>query len=190
MEFNSGFKGLRNPLYPLSERQSVQSCCTLSHMLLLYTSFYLKSVLRYKFLILDAYHMDTVFIWARIWGSLVFFSFKPKGVREKKCLGKHWCSHPCNFNSIFNWDFFFTFMGPCIVNIFHYISKNLQRYTVYFIWKLLYIFRMLPPPIIRSANNCIYSIWYLSHRYYYLQAAVTLRSGIKASRMLFCSLCE
>jgi len=44
----------------------------------------------------------------------------------------------------------------------------MQRYTVYFIWKLLYMFRVVPPPIIRSANNCIYSIWYLSHRYYYL----------------------
>ena len=44
----------------------------------------------------------------------------------------------------------------------------MQRYTIYFIWKLLYMFRMVPPPIIRSANNCIYSIWYLSRRYCYL----------------------
>ena len=44
----------------------------------------------------------------------------------------------------------------------------MQRYTVYFIWKLLYMFRVVPPPIIRCANNCIYSIWYLSHRYCYL----------------------
>ena len=44
----------------------------------------------------------------------------------------------------------------------------MQRYTVYFIWKLLYMFRVVPPPIIRSANNCIYSIWYLSRRYCYL----------------------
>jgi len=36
----------------------------------------------------------------------------------------------------------------------------MQRYTVYFIFKLLYMFRVVPPPIIRSANNCIYSIWY------------------------------
>ena len=41
-------------------------------------------------------------------------------------------------------------------------------YTVYFIWKLLYMSRLVPPPIIRSTNNCIYSIWYLSHRYCYL----------------------
>ena len=44
----------------------------------------------------------------------------------------------------------------------------MQRYTVYFIWKLLYMFRVVPPPVIRSANNCIYSIWYLSRRYCYL----------------------
>jgi hypothetical protein len=36
--------------------------------------------------------------------------------------------------------------------------------TVYFIWKLLYMFRVVLPPIIRNANNCIHSIWYLSHR--------------------------
>jgi hypothetical protein len=35
----------------------------------------------------------------------------------------------------------------------------MQRYTVYFVWKLLYMFRVVPPPIIRIANNCIYSIW-------------------------------
>ena len=30
------------------------------------------------------------------------------------------------------------------------------------------MFRVVPPPIIRSADNCIHSIWYLSHRYCYL----------------------
>ena len=44
----------------------------------------------------------------------------------------------------------------------------MQRFTVSFIWKLLYMFRVVPPLIIRSANNCIYSVWYLSHRYCYL----------------------
>ena len=37
-----------------------------------------------------------------------------------------------------------------------------------YIWKMLYMFRVVPPPDIRSAYNCIYSIWYLSHRYCYL----------------------
>jgi len=44
----------------------------------------------------------------------------------------------------------------------------MQLYTVYYSWKLIYIFRVLLPPIIRIAYNCIYSIWYLSHRYCYL----------------------
>jgi len=42
----------------------------------------------------------------------------------------------------------------------------MQRYTVNFIWKLLYIFRVVLSPIIRSAKKCIYSIWYLLHRYF------------------------
>jgi hypothetical protein len=52
------------------------------------------------------------------------------------------------------------FMGPCIVIIFWYVSNKMQCYAVYFIWKLLYMFRVAPSTIIRSANNCIYSIWY------------------------------
>jgi hypothetical protein len=30
------------------------------------------------------------------------------------------------------------------------------------------MFRVVLPPIIRSAYNCIYSVWYFSHRYCYL----------------------
>jgi hypothetical protein len=39
-----------------------------------------------------------------------------------------------------------------------------------FIWvcTLLYMFREVPPPTIRSMYNCIYSIWYWSNRYGYL----------------------
>jgi len=29
------------------------------------------------------------------------------------------------------------------------------------------MFRVVLPPIIRIAYNCIYSIWYLSHRYWF-----------------------
>jgi hypothetical protein len=53
-----------------------------------------------------------------------------------------------------------TFMGPCIIRIFQYTSNKMQRYTVYYILKMLYMFRVVLPPIIRSAYNCIYSIWY------------------------------
>jgi len=49
-----------------------------------------------------------------------------------------------------------------------YTSNKMQLYTLYYIWKLIYMFRVLLPPIIRSAYNCICSIWYLSHRYCYL----------------------
>ena len=54
-----------------------------------------------------------------------------------------------------------TLCSPCI-------SNKMQRYTVYFIWKLLYMFRVVTLPIIRKAKNCIYSIWYLSDHYCYL----------------------
>jgi len=60
------------------------------------------------------------------------------------------------------------FMGPCIVSIFQYISNKIQRYTVYLYLETALHVRVVLPPIIRSAYNCIYSIWYLSHRYCYL----------------------
>jgi hypothetical protein len=47
-------------------------------------------------------------------------------------------------------------------------SMNIIVTQFIHIWKLLYMFRVVPAPIIRSTYNCIYSIWYLSHRYCYL----------------------
>jgi len=47
----------------------VKSCNALLQMLLVGISVYLKWFLRYKFLILDIYHMDTIFMWVRMWGS-------------------------------------------------------------------------------------------------------------------------
>jgi len=38
----------------------------------------------------------------------------------------------------------------------------MQLYAVYFVYKLLYMFRVVSPPIIRNTNNSIYSIWYWS----------------------------
>ena len=37
----------------------------------------------------------------------------------------------------------------------------MQRNTVYF-WKLLYMFRVVSPHIIKKTHNCIYSIWHLT----------------------------
>ena len=60
-------------------------------------------------------------------------------------------------------------MGLSIVSIFQYIFPTGCNVTQFiYIWKLLYMFRVVLPPIIRGAYNCIYSIWYLSHRYCYL----------------------
>ena len=38
----------------------------------------------------------------------------------------------------------------------------MQLYTVYFICKLLYMFRVFSPPVVRNTNNSLYSIWYWS----------------------------
>jgi len=39
-----------------------------------------------------------------------------------------------------------TFIGLCIVRIFQYVSNKMERYAVYFIWKLLYMFRWYHHP--------------------------------------------
>jgi len=46
------------------------------------------------------------------------------------------------------------------------------------------MFRVAPPPIIRSAYNYIYSIWYLSHRHCYLPLSSSNSSTIAAGRLL------
>jgi hypothetical protein len=48
------------------------------------------------------------------------------------------------------------------------MTRTPTLHSFFYIWKLLYMFRVVLPPIIRSAYNCIYSIWYLSHCYCYL----------------------
>jgi hypothetical protein len=52
-----------------------------------------------------------------------------------------------------SWTITFSQGGYCI---FQYIPNKMQLYTVHiYTWKLLYMFRAVPPPIIRSAYNCI-----------------------------------
>ena len=55
-------------------------------MLLICIRKYLNAVLRYKFLILDTCHQDTLFMWARIWRSILIFQSQ-KGVCEQNNLG-------------------------------------------------------------------------------------------------------
>jgi len=50
-----------------------ESRSALSRMLVVCISIYLKSVLRYKFLILFTYHLGTLFTLARMSGSLITF---------------------------------------------------------------------------------------------------------------------
>jgi hypothetical protein len=53
----------------------------------------------------------------------------------------------------------------------------MQRYTVYFIWELLYMFRMLPPPIIRSAKTVSAASGIDIDVFIYLLTAVGLSPG-------------
>ena len=39
-----------------------------------------------------------------------------------------------------------TFRGPCIINGFQGVANKMQRYTVFYFCKLLYMFRVDPPP--------------------------------------------
>jgi hypothetical protein len=65
-------------------------------------------------------------------------------------------------------NFVFNVYGPVHRNnIVIYTQQDATLHSLFF-WKLLYMFLVVPPTIIRSANNSIYSIWYLSHRYCYL----------------------
>ena len=49
-----------------------------------------------------------------------------------------------------------------------YIQQDATLTQFIYIWKLLYMFRAVNPPIVRSTHNRIYSIWYLSSHYCYL----------------------
>jgi len=71
--------------------------------------------------------------------------------------------------SILNNTFSTTFRGPCIVSTFRLIcfQQDATFNSLLISGKLLHMFRVASPPIIRSTHNCIYSIWYLSNRYCY-----------------------
>ena len=56
-----------------------------------------------------------------------------------------------------------TFRGLRIVSIFVliYFQRDATLHSLFISGKLLYMFRVVSSPIIRSTYNCIYSIWYL-----------------------------
>ena len=49
-----------------------------------------------------------------------------------------------------------------------HLQQDATLHNLFISGELLYIFWVLSPTIIRSINNCVYSIWYLSKRYCYL----------------------
>ena len=49
-----------------------------------------------------------------------------------------------------------------------HFQQNATLHSLFISGKLLYMFQVVSPPITRSTKNCIYSIWNLSNRYYYL----------------------
>ena len=64
--------------------------------------------------------------------------------------------------------------------VFQSMTNKMKRYTVFYFCKLLQMFRVESPHIIRSTHNCIYSIWYLSNRYCYLR--LSWKSGNSSPR--------
>jgi len=50
-------------------------------------------------------------------------------------------------------------------NILIYFQQDATLKSLFYLVTAVYMFRVVPPPIIRKACNCIYSIWYLSHHY-------------------------
>ena len=72
-------------------------------MVLARISIYLNSVLRYKFLILDAFHLDTLYLCEREREDLWLF-FETKRGREQKSFGNAVlpCSHKQTLNFFFH----------------------------------------------------------------------------------------
>jgi len=52
-------------------------------------------------------------------------------------------------------------------NIPTYIQQDAMLHSLFHLETALHI-SVVPPPIIKCANNCIYRIWYLLHRYCYV----------------------
>jgi len=48
------------------------------------------------------------------------------------------------------------------------VQQDATMYILLYFCKLLYMFRVVTPPIMRSTYNCNYSIWHWSNRFCYL----------------------
>jgi len=57
-----------------------------------------------------------------------------------------------------------------LLDILIYIQQDATLHSLFYPETALHV-SGVPPPIIRSAYSCIYSIWYLSHRYCHMPLA-------------------
>ena len=72
-------------------------------------------------------------------------------------------TYNCNY-SIWHWSKR-SLLPTAVVETLGLVQQDATIYSLLYYCKLLYMVRVVTPPIIRSAYNCIYSIWYLSDRY-------------------------
>ena len=68
-------------------------------------------------------------------------------------------------------------------NIPIYVYPTGCNITVYFIWKLLYMFRVVPSPIIRSANNYLQHLVFVTQLL--LSAAIVEELKLNVKLFLF-----
>ena len=78
-------------------------------------------------------------------------------------------SNLSNFNRIHIFTYHFSnFQLYTSIYLLIYFQQNAMLHSLFISGKLLYMFWVVSPLIIRSTHNCIYSIWYFLYRYCYL----------------------
>ena len=72
--------------------------------------------------------------------------------------------------------YFDIFFKTCFHILLIYFQLDATLHSLFISGKLLYMFRVVSPPIIRNTHNCIYSIWSLSNRYCYVYLSLSWKS--------------
>jgi len=75
-------------------------------------------------------------------------------------------TYNCNY-SIWHWSKR-SLLPSAVVETLGLVQQDATIYSLLYYRKLLYMFRVVTPPIIRSTYNCNYSIWHWSNRLCYL----------------------
>jgi len=65
------------------------------------------------------------------------------------------------------------------------VQQDTTMYSLLYFCKLLYMFRVVTPPIIRSTYKCNYSIWHWSNRLCYLPLSWRRWNGLYFCKMLY-----